>query len=92
LTNDKKTGITNPVDALEHANAEVEAAHIHRISSFPFPRSHLRRELGLALHTRSSGCRSVDRGVNIIIDELILRNSFVREAQSLEEMVEKDGQ
>jgi hypothetical protein len=92
LTDDKKkTEITNPVDALEHANAEVEAAHIHRIGSFPFPGSHLRGGLGPARHARSSGCRSVDRGVNIVIDELILRDPSVREAQWLE-MVRKDGQ
>jgi hypothetical protein len=92
LTNEKKTEITDPVDALEHANAEVEAAHIHRISSFPFPGSHLRGGLGPARHTRSSACRSADRGVNIVIEELILRDSSVREAQWLEEMVRKDGQ
>ena len=92
MTNGKKTEITNPVDALEHANAEVEAAYIHRISSFPFSGSHVREGLGPALHTRSSGCRPIDRGVNIVIDELILRDSSVREAQWLEEMVREDGQ
>jgi hypothetical protein len=92
LTDDEKKDITNPVDALEHANAEVEATHIHRIGSFPFPRSHLREGLGPARHTRSSDCRSVDRGVNIVIDEFVLRDSSVREARRLEEMVRKDGQ
>ena len=91
LIGDKKTEITNPVDALEHANAEVEAAHIHRISSFSFPSSHLRGGLGLAQRTRSSGCRSVDRGVDIAIDELILRDSFVRETQWLKGILRKDG-
>jgi len=81
VDNEKKTEITDPVDALEHANAEVEAAHIHRISSFPFPRSHLRGGLGPARHTRSSARRSADRGVDIVIEELILRDSSVREAQ-----------
>ena len=46
--------------------------HIHRIGSFPFPGSHLRGGLGPAQHTRSSNCRPVDRGVNIVIDELVL--------------------
>jgi hypothetical protein len=81
LTDDKKTEITNPVDALEHANAEVETAHIHRLGSFPFPGSHLRGGFRPARHTRSSDCRSVDRGVNIVVDELVLRDLSVREAQ-----------
>ena len=91
MTDDKETVFTNPVDPLEHANAEIEAAHIHCISSFPFPESHLSRGLGPARHTRSSGCRSVDRGVNIVIQELILQDSSVREARWLE-IVRKDGQ
>lgn len=88
----KKTEITNPIDALEHANAEVEAAHIHRIGSFSFAGSHIRGGLGPVRHMRSSSCRSVDRGVDIIIDQLILRFSSVREAQWVEKMVRKDGQ
>jgi hypothetical protein len=68
LTDDKKTEITDPIDALEHANAEVEAAQIHCISSFTFPGSHLSRGLRPARHTRSGGCRSVDRGVDIVIE------------------------
>ena len=51
LTDDKLMGNTNPVNLLKHANAEVEAAHIHSISPFPFPWSHLGRGLGPAWHT-----------------------------------------
>jgi hypothetical protein len=77
LKNDKME-ITNPVDALEHANAEVEAAHIHCISSFTFPGSHLSRGLRSARHSRSGGCRSVNRGVDLVIEELILKDSSVK--------------
>jgi hypothetical protein len=89
---EKRTEIPYPVDALEHANTEVEAAHIHRICSFSFPGSHLHGGLGLMWRTGSSGCRSVDRYVNIIVDELILRGPTVRKTPRLEEMVRKDGQ
>jgi hypothetical protein len=71
----------NPVDALEHTNAEVETVHIHRLGSFPFPGSHLCGGFRPAWHTRSSDCQSVDRGVSIVIHELVLRDSSVREAQ-----------
>jgi hypothetical protein len=88
---DDKTEITNPIDVLEYANVEVKAAHIRHIGSLLFPGSHLGGGLGPAQHMRRSDCRFVDSGINIVIDELVLRDSSVREAQWLEEMVRKDG-
>jgi hypothetical protein len=70
LTDDKKMEITNPVDVFEHANAEVEAMHIHCIGPFPFPRG-----LGPAWHMRSSSCRSVE-GVHGMRSEMVMHCSY----------------
>lgn len=82
---------TDSVDALEHANAEIQASNVHRICSFPFPRSHIRMGLGLARRTGSGGCRSINRRVNIISNELILHRS-VRKVPVVKVVGEKDRQ
>jgi hypothetical protein len=63
---------TDPIDALEHTDAEIQAAHVYRICPFPFSSSDLNRLLGATQRTGSSGRRSVDRRIGIIIDKLIL--------------------
>jgi hypothetical protein len=88
LTNKERTKITDPIDAFEHANAEIQAPNIHRICSLSLSGSHLRVGLGLARRTGSSGRRPINRRVNIISDEFILYRS-VREAQWLKELVRK---
>jgi hypothetical protein len=65
---------TDPIDALEHADAEVQTAHVYRICPFPFPRSHLHVRFGATQRTGSSSCRSVDCRVSIVVDKLILRH------------------
>jgi hypothetical protein len=67
-------GDTDPIDALEHADAEVQAAHVYRICPFPFPSSHLNGLLGATWRTGSGSRRFVDRRVGIVVDKLILRN------------------
>lgn len=83
-------GDTDPIDALEHADAEVQAAHVYRICPFPFPISHLYGLLGATWATGNSSRRSVDRRVGIVVDKLVLRDrSSARRSDGGEG--EKDG-
>jgi hypothetical protein len=74
----ERNGDADPIDALEHADTEVKAAHIYRICPLPFPGSHFREWLGPTHRTWSSSRRSIDRRVSIIIHKLILQDRLSR--------------
>jgi hypothetical protein len=84
-------GDTDPIDTLEHADAEVQAAQVYRICLFPFPSSHLNGLLGVTWRTGNSSRRSVDRRVGIVVDKLILRDrSLARHGDGGEEKTDDD--
>ena len=62
----------HPVHALEHSDAEIEAAHVHRICAFPFHGCHLCVGLGISRGTGCGGRRAVNRCFVVIVNELVL--------------------
>lgn len=60
------------IDAFKHPYAEIETAHVHRISPFPLNGRHLRMGLGVSRGTGCGGCRAVDRWLVVIVNELVL--------------------
>ena len=62
----------HPIDALKHPDAEIEAAHVHRVCTFPLHGCHLCVGLGASRGTGCGGRRAVDRCVVVIVNELVL--------------------
>ena len=80
----------HPVHALEHFDAEVEAANVHRICPLSLPSSHFCERFGFAQRTGSSSHRSIDRRVGVVVDKLVLWGLWL-ERQKGERSVRTDN-